>query len=542
MASAVNYVTDPNTLAQLNASNTSAPISASNTNYVTDPAILSQLNAGIVPQQNTSGLATFMRAMPGGALQPVLNLLHAPLAASTDIANSVRGMFGDPSQPIPTAKTLLPSLLQPSQQELQQHPNYAFAGNLTGSALPYAASDTELLKAVPELEKVAGGSKLANLVRLSARGFASGAALAPAGSSLEQGLIGAAIPPLAVGAGKTIGKVGSEIAGIPGAVKNLINPLSEIANNAQAADLGIGADQDAILRHGILQGTENIKAPIRAMYQARDNSLEGKTVTLPNNINGQDISDALNSLRISIPTNIEGTEADMVPSGNETDDGIDSSEPISKNPNEVPATDAIKIWKAARDRAGIAFKKMRTSNLMGGEAARLQYETQYKSLNPIATALRGTLESQIPDELALSDKADQLWGQNVSPITKNSIYKTAQKSNPLPKNIITKLSASDPSNSAVRQIILNEPSLAKAALAKTYGSNVGDMLNRNDVAQPYIEASPSTKQLLDKQQIAANMNRKTALKTLARGAVGTMGLTGLLEYGARRSIWDNLFG
>lgn len=274
---------------------------------------------------------------------------------------------------------------------------------------------------------------------------------------------------------------------------------ADAAHNDQAQDLDVGRDQNVILRNGITGDTESIKDQIRPKYQQVADELTGLRIKLPVQIGGQDISSSLQDLRDSVPP-----DSDVADSADDLMTALDNA----KTDNDVKATDAIKIWKAARDRASNAQNKMYQSNI--GEDERLQWANQYKKLNPIATKLRSTLEDELPPEtLALQDQADQEWGQRVTPITQSPIFKLARTGKTLPNNLIERISGDEPQNAAMRGLILQNPALSKAALAKMYADNPKNMLQWNEASEPYIQANPKTA-MLRANQLDAEDNLQRA--------------------------------
>jgi hypothetical protein len=294
---------------------------------------------------------------------------------------------------------------------------------------------------------------------------------------------------------------------------NLLNDsqqfLDEVHEN-QALQLGRGQNFSERAAPLITQGVESVKTSIRPLYDSVDRDLRGQNVTIPNEGRLAAIQQHMNTLR---------NQGLIAPQNDAVYDRI-LNQLIEQWPGEdyqtIPAADYVNTYKLTRDLSRIAENRSHQEGITQPE--RQRWREQANIYTPLAAEQRGILQRSIPEQTFNNlNEADRKWATEVIPFYNSKVYRDAQGyKGKTSKNIIEDASGVSPSSRAMQHLIQSIPELNRLALGQQYAHRPHELLNYNEMTQPYVEAHHPTQRhlTLQRRAITANNNIQNAHNTI----------------------------
>ncbi len=255
--------------------------------------------------------------------------------------------------------------------------------------------------------------------------------------------------------------------------------------------LPAGQTFSSALGTGIKAGIKNIRDSFKPRYQSIMDGLEGLNVNLPSIGSDQDTNSFVSDLLDSLPDNFSDDNGDLV----------DAIQSVKSQPQSVPATQLISLWKGARDAANKATAK---GNAFGvGADVQNAWRTKAKNLNKIASTYRQTMQDELPpDTISELNSTDSDYGQQVMPFYRSPYFSGIQRNGKVPANFIDAIAGNEPHQIAMQNLIKSDPELTRLALGQKYAKNPALLLQHSASDIPYISSHEPTANLLSAQDAA----------------------------------------
>lgn len=189
---------------------------------------------------------------------------------------------------------------------------------------------------------------------------------------------------------------------------------------------------------------------------------------------------------------------------------LDELEVIKNTKTSIPASDYLRAYNTLRQESARARSKAFQVGVNDEE--RFAAQQRFNELDEKIEEMASVLEKGLGTEHAARlKKARDDWRDNVAVLYKNPVYQTIRWQGRINGDIMNTLRGTDKGNVKIRNIILNNPDIAKDTLGQRFANKPKDVMDIGVQEEQYINAVPEFKSMVEQRHTANNIAESSKL-------------------------------